>query len=408
MPLSLDQGSCGYSRRGLDNYKEGAVMRFSRAWTLAGLAAVLVVAGCGGGDGDGGGGGGGLTRQGVIAYATVNGDAVTPTVLNFGGNGAGSASVTRNGLGDYTLTFNGTFPGVAGVDDVTLLAAISDTNGFHVASASSDQSSASSTQIVVRVFVWTTSVFPNTLADEDFSVAVAHDGALPTDAAGFAHVDAQAAGAAVFSFGGDQTTNVVAVRNAPGEYTVTFTGAYPGVSNLDDVTVLATIADTNNFHVASLSSDEGSANGTTIVAKVYVWTTGVSPNVQEDEDFSVMLLTQSGTGSPVVAYATVDAESGTPAVVDFGGTTTTNCVVTDLGVGTYDVTFTGTYPGVTSRNDVTVLVTMGDTDAFNVASASMDQGSANATTIVVRVFIWSTTVAPNPLQDRRFSVAVLN
>jgi hypothetical protein len=144
------------------------------------------------------------------------------------------------------------------------------------------------------------------------------------------------------------------------------------------------------------------------VARVFVWSTNTNPNPLDDVDFSVMILAPNGNGGNLAGYATIDGVTPLPAVRNFGGSQTTGVAVSRSGVGVYDVTFTGAYGGVATRDDITVLVTVSDSNNFHVASASMDQGSGNATTIVVRVFVWSTNSNPNPIEDADFSVALLN
>ena len=112
--------------------------------------------------------------------------------------------------------------------------------------------------------------------------------------------------------------------------------------------------------------------------------------------------------SVVLGFASFNAVAVPPVVYNFGGGRTTAVAITKIGVGHYSVTFTGNYTGVTGVGDIAVLATISDTDNYHVASASMDQGSANATTIVVRVFVWSTATTPNPLEDKDFSVVVLS
>lgn len=108
-----------------------------------------------------------------------------------------------------------------------------------------------------------------------------------------------------------------------------------------------------------------------------------------------------------IGFASVAGSAATASVRSFGGNGTTSVAVVRNATGDFTVTFTGNYPELASTDSITVLVTMSDTDTFDTASASMDQGSASATQIVVRVFVWSTATTPNPLQDRDFSVAIL-
>jgi hypothetical protein len=109
----------------------------------------------------------------------------------------------------------------------------------------------------------------------------------------------------------------------------------------------------------------------------------------------------------VLGFASLNAVAATPAVYNFGGGRTTGVTISKVSTGNFNVTFTGTYTGVTGTGDITVLATISDTDVLvHVASASMDQGSANATTIVVRVFVLD--IPGNVLADADFSVVVLS
>ena len=105
--------------------------------------------------------------------------------------------------------------------------------------------------------------------------------------------------------------------------------------------------------------------------------------------------------SYLVAFANV---AGDGTVRSFGGNGTTGVTVTaTCGTGCLDITFTGTYPGVNSTADITSLVTMADTDTFDVASGQ--PGSASSTSITVRTFTWQSD--SDTLVPRDVSVAVL-
>ena len=122
-----------------------------------------------------------------------------------------------------------------------------------------------------------------------------------------------------------------------------------------------------------------------------------------------------GTGPPgppgpsfILGFAAISAENpANTTVFSSGGAATTSVTVSRSGVGVYNVTFTGNYPGVSTFANVTALATILDTDNNNVAAISGDQSTANATTIVVRVFVWSTTMTPNPPEDRDFALLVM-
>ena len=110
----------------------------------------------------------------------------------------------------------------------------------------------------------------------------------PSYILGFASIDALNIPASILAFGGDVTTSVGVVDVATGQYEVTFTGDFSDVTSVGDVTVLATMLDTNNFHVASASADEFTFSPTTFMVKVWVWQT--NPVVLDDANFAVLLL----------------------------------------------------------------------------------------------------------------------
>jgi hypothetical protein len=115
---------------------------------------------------------GGDAKNLVQGFATINAGA-TPDVLNSGGKAVTSVSVNRVSVGNYEVTFNGNFPGVSSINNVATNTSVWDTNNFDVASASNDQSSASSSKITIRVFVWSDNgdVATPPLVDSDFTVS---------------------------------------------------------------------------------------------------------------------------------------------------------------------------------------------------------------------------------------------
>ncbi len=115
---------------------------------------------------------GGDAKNLVQGFATINA-GVTPDVLNSGGKAVTSVSVNRVSAGNYEVTFNGNFPGVNSINNVATNTSVWDTNNFDVASASNDQSSASSSKITIRVFVWSDNgdVATPPLVDSDFTVS---------------------------------------------------------------------------------------------------------------------------------------------------------------------------------------------------------------------------------------------
>jgi hypothetical protein len=103
----------------------------------------------------------------------------------------------------------------------------------------------------------------------------------------------------------------------------------------------------------------------------------------------------------VLAYATV---SGTNTdVTNSGGKGVTS--VTNTGGTFRTVTFKGSFPGVDSINDITMLVNTPDSDAFTVCSGNNDSGNAKATSteIAVEVFCFS----PNTNTTRTDPAAIM-
>jgi hypothetical protein len=81
--------------------------------------------------------------------------------------------------------------------------------------------------------------------------------------------------------------------------------------------------------------------------------------------------------------------------------------VTKCGTGCYDVAFTGSYPGVTSRDQLSTFATA-DTDFFDFASTSLNASPDPTTTqITIRVFTLSGNTTPETVADRDFAVTVL-
>lgn len=72
---------------------------------------------------------------------------------------------------------------------------------------------------------------------------------------------------------------------------MTFNGNFPGVTGTANVFVLAGTWDSNNFHEAEASMDQGAATTTSITVRVFTWSNSSQPPVIEDADFSVMVMT---------------------------------------------------------------------------------------------------------------------
>ena len=117
---------------------------------------------------------------------------------------------------------------------------------------------------------------------------------------------------------------------------------------------------------------------------------------------------QSLDQSPVLCFANIAGSQGASASVrSFGGASTTGVTVSYVGAGHFTVTCSGTYTGITGTDDITPMTSMLDTDNYDVASLSMDAGSASENQIVLDVWTWETKDDTADLVDRDFSVVVL-
>ena len=373
----------------------------------------LSVAACGGGGGGGSGGGvGGIgiipiipifplptLNRGVIAYTSVNADAGSS---DFGGQGTTVALTHWNGVGDYTVTFTGSYPGVTSRDDVAVFATAEHTTNFHVASASMDLGDANSTTIVVRVFTYTTAVFPHVRDDVGFSVMVTRGlGALGIS--GYANIEGEGVVPTVPHFGGSETTDVYAARNSLGHYTVSFEGNYPGATSMDDFAVLVSINDDDYLEVASADVLAGTADSTHVRFKVAAWSSVVVPPVYVDTSFSVLVLRRGTTPAGIRGFASIDGW-GASSVLNFGGSETTNVTVAHPITGFYTVIFTGTFSSVTTGADITAFAAVSHNVLFDVASIS--SVTASPTTIRLDIWVWSDLLSPSTLSDRDFTIVI--
>jgi hypothetical protein len=102
---------------------------------------------------------------------------------------------------------------------------------------------------------------------------------------GFAHIVTTGTASSVGTFGGAGTTTVSVVRDAAGVYDITFTGTYPATTGLTKIVLLST-ATSNNFQVTN--NTVVSANSTTIVVRVWAWTSNALATV--DDSFDVLVL----------------------------------------------------------------------------------------------------------------------
>lgn len=91
---------------------------------------------------------------------------------------------------------------------------------------------------------------------------------------------------AVVSSGGNGTTGVSAVRNSPGDYTITFTGNYPATISATKLSVLAT-AQADNFQVTNAGIE--SASGSSIVIRIFSWKSDVTSEVDAGVFVQVLL-----------------------------------------------------------------------------------------------------------------------
>jgi hypothetical protein len=114
----------------------------------------------------------------------------------------------------------------------------------------------------------------------------------------------------------------------------------------------------------------------------------------------------SGNNS-LVAFANVNGTGASPSIRSFGGQGTTGASVASCGAGCFDVTFTGSYPGATSKDKIASFATA-DTDFFDWASTSLNASPVPTTTsITIRVWTLSAS-APTPHEaNRDFAVEIL-
>ena len=116
-------------------------------------------------------------------------------------------------------------------------------------------------------------------------------------------------------------------------------------------------------------------------------------------------------GSPgnnsLVAFANVNGTGAAPSIRSSGGQGTTSASVASCGTGCFDVTFTGSYPGATSKDRIASFATA-DTDDFDWASTSLNQ-SPEPTTSQIRIRVWTMSpTAPTPhVVNRDFAVQIL-
>jgi hypothetical protein len=113
---------------------------------------------------------------------------------------------------------------------------------------------------------------------------------------------------------------------------------------------------------------------------------------------------QDGACAEILGFASVAADG---TVLAWGGATTTNVSVSKGAAGTYTVTFTGNYTGVTGPDNVTYYVSSSNTQTFDVAALRHDNNTASPTEIQATVWTWSTNTNPPTQKDAACSVLIL-
>jgi hypothetical protein len=113
----------------------------------------------------------------------------------------------------------------------------------------------------------------------------------------------------------------------------------------------------------------------------------------------------SGNNS-LVAFANVNGTGASPSIRSFGGQGTTGASVISCGTGCFDVTFTGSSPGATSKDKIASFATA-DTDNYDVASTSLN-ASPVPTTASITIRCWTMSFSGGAsVQNRDFAVMVL-
>jgi hypothetical protein len=109
----------------------------------------------------------------------------------------------------------------------------------------------------------------------------------------------------------------------------------------------------------------------------------------------------------LVAFANVNGTGASPSIRSFGGQGTTGASVLACGTGCFDVTFTGNYPGATSKDKIASFATA-DTDNYDVASTSLN-ASPTPTTSSITIRCWTMSFAGGAgvVVNRDFAVQIL-
>jgi hypothetical protein len=109
----------------------------------------------------------------------------------------------------------------------------------------------------------------------------------------------------------------------------------------------------------------------------------------------------------LVAFANVNGVGASPSIRSFGGQGTTGASVLSCGVGCFDVTFNGSYPGATSKDKIASFATA-DTDNYDWASTSLNASPVPTTSsITIRCWTLTGSTSPASVANRDFAVEVL-
>lgn len=107
----------------------------------------------------------------------------------------------------------------------------------------------------------------------------------------------------------------------------------------------------------------------------------------------------------LVAFANVNGTGAQPSIRSFGGHGTTGASVLACGTGCFDVTFTGSFPGATSKDKLATFATV-DTDNYDIASTSLNT-SPVPTTSSITIRCWTYTAVGPAVVNRDFAVEIL-
>ena len=103
--------------------------------------------------------------------------------------------------------------------------------------------------------------------------------------------------------------------------------------------------------------------------------------------FAVFMLCELGATSAFAQDGFAKVNGLTGAVFSSGGASTTNVTAARTDTGQYDVTFTGSFAGIT--DDQVIINTTAQTFGFGVTNAKVM--STSDTTIVIHVIVWNSS-----------------